>query len=199
MATNFSSVLGVLCFKPIPKYCDVWCEGTLHICQWSDTGLSWSSCLEVGKASVTNCRRSAGTLPTIYGLRPNLYTSPTFRTVSSTFSPSSTIGDLSLTFRLLPSMHCRPLANSRPMASKSWCTHQLIIDLSQITRRQLHDVSLSSRQLIQTSAVFPWQQSAGRRHQHAGVSAVHQRLTTDCSVIQMPTNCRLKEIAAAGA
>ena len=27
MATNFSPVLGVLCFKPIPKYCSVWYEG----------------------------------------------------------------------------------------------------------------------------------------------------------------------------
>ena len=197
MATNFSPVLGVLCFKLIPKYCDVWCEGTLRICQWSDTGLSWSSCLEVGKASVTNCRRSAGTLPTIYGLRPNLYTSPTFRTVSSTFSPSSTIGDLSLTFCLLPSMHCRLSANSRPMASK--LTNRLIVDLSQITRRQLHDVSLRSRQPIQTSAVFPWQQIGRAPATTRRRSAVHQRLTTDCSVIQMPTNCRLKEIATVGA
>ena len=27
MATNFSPVLGVLCFKPIPKFCNVWYDG----------------------------------------------------------------------------------------------------------------------------------------------------------------------------
>ena len=40
MATNFSPVLGVLCFKPIPKYCNVWYVGILCISQWSDTGPS---------------------------------------------------------------------------------------------------------------------------------------------------------------
>ena len=44
MATNFSLFLGVLCFKPIPKYFNVWYEGNLHISQWSDTGPSWPSC-----------------------------------------------------------------------------------------------------------------------------------------------------------
>ena len=39
MTTNFSPLLGVLCFKPIPKYCDVWYEGILHISRWSDMAL----------------------------------------------------------------------------------------------------------------------------------------------------------------
>ena len=48
MATNFSPVLGVLCFKPIPKYCNVWYEGILLISLWSNTGLSWPlvTCLQ---------------------------------------------------------------------------------------------------------------------------------------------------------
>ena len=55
-----------------------------------------------------------------------------------------------------PSMHCRRTA--RPI--KGWwhaycgVPKRLIIDLSQITRWQIHEVSLSSRQLIPTSAVF---------------------------------------------
>ena len=38
-------MLGVLCFRPIPKYCYVWYEGISCISQWSDTGPSWPSCL----------------------------------------------------------------------------------------------------------------------------------------------------------
>ena len=38
ITTNFSSVLRVLCFKPIPKYCNIWYEGILRISQWSDKG-----------------------------------------------------------------------------------------------------------------------------------------------------------------
>ena len=38
MATNLSPVIGVLRFKPIPKYCNVCFYGILHISQWSDTG-----------------------------------------------------------------------------------------------------------------------------------------------------------------
>ena len=41
---HFLSFLGVLYFKLIPKYCNVWYEGNLHISQWSDTGPSWPSC-----------------------------------------------------------------------------------------------------------------------------------------------------------
>ena len=41
---QFYSFLGVLCFKPIPKYFNVWYEGNLQISQWSDTGPSWPSC-----------------------------------------------------------------------------------------------------------------------------------------------------------
>ena len=41
---QFKSVLGVLCFNPIPKYCNVWYEGIFRISQWSDTGPSWPSC-----------------------------------------------------------------------------------------------------------------------------------------------------------
>ena len=44
MDTNFSPFLGVLNFKPIPKYCNVLYEGILCISQWSDTGPSWPSC-----------------------------------------------------------------------------------------------------------------------------------------------------------
>ena len=44
MATNFSLVLGVLCFKPIPKYRNVCYEEILRISRWSDTGLPWPSC-----------------------------------------------------------------------------------------------------------------------------------------------------------
>ena len=40
MANNFSPVLGILCFKPIPKYCNVEYEGILCISQWSNTGPS---------------------------------------------------------------------------------------------------------------------------------------------------------------
>ena len=46
MATKHCLVLGVLCFKLIPKYCNVWYEGILHISQWSNTGSSWPSCLK---------------------------------------------------------------------------------------------------------------------------------------------------------
>ena len=48
MATNFSPVLGVLCFKPIPKYCNVWYEGILLISLWSNTLPSWPlvTCLQ---------------------------------------------------------------------------------------------------------------------------------------------------------
>ena len=35
MATNFSPVLRVLCFRPIPKYCNVWQERILRISQRS--------------------------------------------------------------------------------------------------------------------------------------------------------------------
>ena len=45
IATNFSPVLRVFSFKPIPKYCNVWCEGNSSISQWSDTGPSWPSFL----------------------------------------------------------------------------------------------------------------------------------------------------------
>ena len=41
---QFYSFLGVLCFKAILKYCNVWYEEILHISQWSDTGPSWPSC-----------------------------------------------------------------------------------------------------------------------------------------------------------
>ena len=37
---QFQSFLGVLCFKPISKYCNVWYEKILRISQWSDTGPS---------------------------------------------------------------------------------------------------------------------------------------------------------------
>ena len=77
------------------------------------------------------------------------------------------------------------------------CTHRLTIDLSQTTRRQLHDVSLSSRQLIQTSAVFSVATIGRARQQHAGVSAAYQRLVADSLVIQMPINRRSKEIGTA--
>ena len=40
---QFYSFLGILCFKPIPKYCNVWYEGILRISQWSNTGPSWPS------------------------------------------------------------------------------------------------------------------------------------------------------------
>ena len=49
MATNFSPVLGVLSFKAIPKYCNVWYEGILSISQWSDTEPSWPSCYDICK------------------------------------------------------------------------------------------------------------------------------------------------------
>ena len=51
MATNFSPVLGVLCFKGIPKYCNVWYERILRISKWSDTGPSWPSCFNFGHRS----------------------------------------------------------------------------------------------------------------------------------------------------
>ena len=44
MATNFSRVLGVLCFKAIPNILMIGIE-ILSISQWSDTGPSWLSCL----------------------------------------------------------------------------------------------------------------------------------------------------------
>ena len=44
MATNFSRALGVFCFNPIPKYCNVWYEGSQCIIQLSITGPSWPSC-----------------------------------------------------------------------------------------------------------------------------------------------------------
>ena len=44
IATNFSPVLGVLYFEPIPKYCNDWYEGIFRISKWSDTGSSWPSC-----------------------------------------------------------------------------------------------------------------------------------------------------------
>ena len=43
MTTNFSPVLGVLCFTLIPKNYNVCNEGIIHISQWSNTGPSWPS------------------------------------------------------------------------------------------------------------------------------------------------------------
>ena len=60
MTTNFSPVLGVLCFKPIPKYFNVWYEdeGILRISQWSDTGPSWPSCLKDTFASLVDVQNT---------------------------------------------------------------------------------------------------------------------------------------------
>ena len=41
---QFQSLLGALCFRPIPKYCYVWYEGISCISRWSDSGPSWPSC-----------------------------------------------------------------------------------------------------------------------------------------------------------
>ena len=43
---QFQFLLGVLCFKPIHKYCYVWYKGISCISQWSDTEPSWPSCFK---------------------------------------------------------------------------------------------------------------------------------------------------------
>ena len=51
-------------FKPIPKYCNVWCKGILRISQWGDTGPSWPSCYTVsGNVSQVACTWWSKTIP----------------------------------------------------------------------------------------------------------------------------------------
>ena len=110
---------------------------------------------EVAKASVTNRRQSTLTLPTIWR------TSADFLHIADVSDPDifrlflrrQLLETCSWHLAWLPSMHCRCPASSRPMACISWCTHRLTVDLSQITRRLLHAVSLGSWRLIPTSAV----------------------------------------------
>ena len=87
----------------------------------------------------------------------------------------------------LLSMHNRRLAIFRSMAYISWCTSRIIVEFSQITCRLFHDVSLSSRLLIPTSAVFSvatiGRAPAITRRRISGISTLYHRS---------------KEIAAAG-
>ena len=95
---------------------------------------------------MTNHRQSAGTLPTIWWTSGDLVH---IADVSDFFFYDFFLKrQLSVTcpwhLPWLPLIHCRRPANSRLLASTSLCTHWLIIDLSQITRLLLHNVSFSN-------------------------------------------------------
>ena len=108
------------------------------------------------------------------GLRPTLYSSPAFVTLFSTFF--SSVNNWRLVVDFSPGfLRCTAGARSNP---GRWNVYRgvpidLLIDFTQmagwLTISLLHYESLSAGNSFRHRQSFPWQQSAGRRQQHAGV------------------------------